>query len=255
MKKRTLPKSILTMLSVLSVLFGFAALCLGNLFLLDSLGVITLPLDPAGDQTPAFSGDAADDLGVFDCAPQAVQRAPITGSASDALLSKLPFVDRFYLSVRVTSADKDSPYAGGSYEIWRSGEKYRIHRYDAAGGGIVTTTICDGQRVQIMDYTTTSITYAALDEAHSFEKMAPLPDFSALLSDAHSFTSYEETADSVYLTVSYSALLVSDHVLFEKASGIVTDYRRLDGEELLLAISVEMVDTEYAMADYIFALG
>ncbi len=244
-------KSVLTMLSVLSVLLFFFLLCFGSLGLLRSLDVVSFPWEYAEAPAGVTAGEEA--FPVYTNAPVVVQRAEMGGAISEPFLMSLPFTDTYYLRVAVTSGMDKGAYAAGLYEIWSYGTKYRVHRYHPETGEVEYTAISDGRRVQITSFADASITYEDLSAANAITEMAPIPNFRKLFAGEHPFIVLQAEGEEIVFSSTYMSSRVIDQVAFDRDSGIVLSYRRTHEEHALIDAKVLTLDLNYAVVEYLFS--
>jgi hypothetical protein len=252
MKKLFASKSFLTMMSILSVLLVFVLLCAGTLMLLHQMDIISFPEDsPLG---MLASPEEAPALPVYTKAPSGALAMQTGGKAYEKLIMETPFLNAFYVKVEVESDMTEGAFIKGVYEIWRYGDKYRIHRYSIADNEVEYVMICDGSRVQIADFADTSITYDAYDAKYAFSDVAPIPNFRKILAEEHRFTEYSAFGDTCMFFCEYPALGVLDKVEFSKSTGLISYYHRLYGENTLLSVNMLTMDLDFVFVDHMFSI-
>lgn len=251
MKKLFASKSFLTVMSILSVLLVFALLCVGTLMILHQMDIIAFPGDaPAGMLT---SPEEAPALPVYTKEPGEALVMQTGGKAYEKLIMETPFLNEFYVQVEVESDMTEGAFVKGIYEIWRYGDKYRIHRYSIADNEVEYVMICDGFRVQIADFANASITYDAYDAKYAFSDVAPIPNFRKILAEEHRFTEYSAFGDTCMFFCEYPALGVLDKVEFSKSTGLISYYHRLHGENTLLSVNMLAMDLDFVFVDHMFS--
>ncbi len=251
MKKLLASKSFLTVMSILSVLLIFALLCVGALMVLHRLDIVAFPTD-----TPSavFSDNAeAPALPVHTKVPQEAVGMQTGGEAYEKLMMEIPFINAFYIKVEVESDMTEGAFAAGIYEVWRYGDKYRIHRYSVADNEVEYVMICNGTRIQITDFSDASITHAEYEAKYAFHEVAPLPNFRNILSETHIFTEYSAFGDTCMFFCEYPALGVLDKVEFSKSTGLISYYHRLYGEDTLLSVNMLTMDLDFVFVDHMFS--
>jgi hypothetical protein len=252
MKKLFASKSFLTMMSILSVLLVFVLLCAGTLMLLHQMDIISFSEDsPLG---MLASPEEAPALPVYTKAPSGALAMQTGGKAYEKLIMETPFLNAFYVKVEVESDMTEGAFIKGVYEIWRYGDKYRIHRYSIADNEVEYVMICDGSRVQIADFVDTSITYDAYDAKYAFSDVAPIPNFRKILAEEHRFTEYSAFGDTCMFFCEYPALGVLDKVEFSKSTGLISYYHRLYGENTLLSVNMLTMDLDFVFVDHMFSI-
>ena len=250
LKKWLTSKSLLTFISILSVLLIFSALCGVSLAILHSLGVVEFPSDGNdGVIAPAVGGESSE-IPLHTDAPSEV--FGLEGDSAYAmLLTEMPFIDQYYIKVQVSSTSEEYAHADGIYDIWRYGEKYRIHRYGEKDE-VEYVMICDGDRVQITDFSSVTITYADPSEGFSFSEVVPIPNFRTLFAEPYEITDFLVVGDTCTLSAQYLVTGFSDTIEFSKSTGLVSYYKRIRDEKTYCSVNVKMTDTSFMFDDYMF---
>ncbi len=251
MKKLLSSKSFLTVMSILSILFGFAVLCGGALFLLHSAGLFSLPQSREEITVSGETNGEAVDLPVYTKAPSRAEPVSEYGTVPEELLSEMPFIDTYYLKIRVKAETSADLFESGMYEIWRRGDRYRLHRYHPTEGEIEYTVICNGTRVQITDFVHASITYRE-ESGDSLAEFAPLPDFSKLFAEEHRILEYQEQDNKITLSYEYPSGLI-DRAEISKLTGLPISYTRTRGKVTLCSVEVISADDSYMFIDDMFS--
>ena len=193
------------------------------------------------------------DLPIYLKEHQTVIGVGTEGLVSEDLIKEIPFTDTYYIKLEVNSDTKEGPFAEGIYEIWRYGDKYRIHRYHPEDNEVEYIAICDGTRVMMTDFSTASITYEDYGAAYAFSEVAPLPNFRKLFADMHVYSSYVEDRETCAFSCVYPMLQVTDRVKFSKSTGIISYYYGLHGPTTLLSVDLISVSCSYEFKDYMFS--
>ena len=253
MKKLFCSKSFLTMMSILSILLGFALLCGASLAALQYFGVVSLFSAENEMSVSADRNDFSSDFRVYEKKPQATVGAGTEGLVSEELIKEIPFTDTYYVKLEVHSDTQDGAFAEGVYEIWRYQDKYRIHRYHVSDGEVEYITICDSERVMMINFSDASIVYEDYGVTYAFSEVAPIPNFRKLFADVHSFTHYSENEANCSFSCEYPLLGVTDHVEFSKDTGMISHYQRLYEGRALLSVAVITVSDEYDFMDHMFS--
>lgn len=253
MKKLFCSKSFLTMMSILSILLGFALLCGASLAALQYFGVVSLFPSENDLSISADANDFSSDFRVYEKTPQAAVGVGTEGIVSEELIKEIPFTDNCYVKLEVHSDTQDGAFAEGVYEIWRYQDKYRIHRYHISDGEVESITICDGERVMMIDFSDASIVYEDYGVTYAFSEMAPIPNFRKLFMDVHSFTYYSENEELCAFSCEYPLLSVTDRVEFYKDTGMISHYQRLHEGRALLSVEVIAISDEYDFEDHMFS--
>ena len=181
----------MTLFSVLSVLLTFSALCFGVLMFLNRMDIVYFPASPTETASDSQGEEHAVSLPIRTEKTSAIPYSPIGPVSYRELALQSPFIDSYYLKIRVVNRGEERPYSG-IYEIWRFGEKYRINRYSDQDEVEYMLT-CDGDRVQVVDFGTLSASYYLMNDGFAFDDVAPLPSLRVLLEQEYELFEYEET--------------------------------------------------------------
>ncbi len=245
-------KSLVTLFSVFSVLLLFSAVCLGVLTLLHHMNIVYFPETQTESSADVQSDEAAVSLPLHTERENTVVYSPIGAVAYKDIAMQTPFIDSFYLKVRVLNLRKEQPYSG-IYEIWRFGEKYRINRYSEQDEVEYMVT-CDGERVQIVDFGTLSASYHLMDEGFFFKNIAPLPDLDELLENDYELFEYEETDTLCIAVCDYPTLNLVDETQLFKTTGLLSSYKRIQDGQTVLSLQTLAVDTQFVFSDRMFEI-
>ncbi len=238
-------------MSILSILLGFALLCTAALAVLHALGVFAFPSEYLS-APPASDSAVSPQFPVF---TKPTEKAEIFSpdEVPDALFTAIPFIDQYYIKLEVHSDMEDGTFAKGVYEIWKYGDRYRLHRYHPVTKEVEYTVICNGNRVQITDFSQTSVTYAVYSEAYTLEEIAPLPNFKRLFAAKHHFLSYIDHGETVSFSCEYPVLKITDRAELSKTTGLISSYTRLYGDGELLSVNILTAYDTYVFIDDMFS--
>ncbi len=242
MKKLLRSKSFLTMVSILSILFGFSILCAGALSMLHSLGFVSFSSLNAEETNATVQGDA--DFPVYTKVPEKAEAAIGTDADLLGAIAGAPFTDMYYLRLEVLSVENDSKYKEGIYDIWRCGDKYRMHRYDLENGEVEASAICDGTRVQLTDFENATIRYEEYTDDYLLEQVTPLPYFEELFQTMNRVTSWVEEEEYLCFSLAHMVLPIEDSVGISKQTGLISYYYRTQNGKILFSVEVKDIDTE-----------
>ena len=246
--KKTESTGFTSLVSMLSILFAFVIVCALCVTLLVSLGVMNVDwLAPTrateGQKTPSSPSGigVSGELGGVTLDETTVRR----------VLSELPFFDNFYAKIYATyiGSGPDGIFKTEAYDVYRSGDKYKIITYDSHMNK-TRTLICDGVQVLIKNETNgTSNTFPVGDE-FSFSAEAPIPDFSVFKTEKYEIERYYLANDEYIFVCTFSEMKITDEVRISVDTGAVTMFKSLqDGREFYDYTLFEF-DT-----DHVFAAG
>ncbi len=253
MKKLLQSKSFLTAVSILSVLLIFALLCGGSMMILHELGLMDLPSDGNEVVIPNAGNDGVGALPLYTEAYLPAAEIDADIHACDRLLAAMPFVDGYYMKLQVDSDQETGRFASGLYEIWRHGNRYRIHRY-RIGGDAASIMVSDGERVQITNFDDITVFYDTYSEAYAFEKVAPLPDFEENFArHEHRLVSHRRVDDRRVMTYEYPLSGENEEIDVYSDTGMLLYYSRVSGEKTILAVNVITADIDFRFSDYMFS--
>jgi hypothetical protein len=244
-------KSVVTLFSVLSVVLMFSLVCTGVLFLLNQMDIVHFPqaeMHPSA--APKVDGDIA--LPYHERETQKTEPLSVGVAAYEKLLAAAPFVESFYLKVRVDHIGEGQPDSG-IYEIWRYGEKYRINRYNTQDEVEYMMT-CDGERVQLVDFGTLSDSYYLMNDQYLFENVVPLPNFRMLLQEEYEIFEYTEAGGLCIVACEYPALSMVDETKLDRESGMLVAYKCIRKGQLDLSIQTLTSDTDFVFSDRMFEI-
>ncbi len=252
MKKLLSSKSFLTVMSILSILLGFAVLCGGALFLLHSVGLFSIPQTEEELIVSGETDAGAADFPIYTQESGTVETVLGAGVVPEELLAELPFIDIYYLKIKVKTETSENAPVSGTYELWRSGDRYRLHRYHPTEGEIEYTVICDGSRVQITNFVDAFIMYQEGSGADSLAEFSPLPNFAELFTEEHSILEYRAEDGILVLSYEYPSGIV-DRVKLDMVTGLPLSYTRTRGKVTLCSVEVLSADTSYMFIDDMFS--
>ena len=254
MKKFPVSKNILTLLSVLSVLLVFSLVCMLCLLAMDKLGI---------DKLFGSSETEPESVPMQTEFPLPVHTEETSGasavggnlSALEKILVDIPYSDSYYIKIQVSVDETagDGVPAPGTYEIWRFGDKYKIHRYNS-NNEIEWMVTCDGDRLQVVDFTDLSNAYYSVSEGYSFESMAPLPELGILATEEHEIFEYSEDGDICNVAIEYPSISTVDNIVFSMSTGILHSFSRFQGSGSVWKIDLISSDLEFAFRDYMFRI-
>ena len=244
-------KNILTLASILSVLLALSLVCTGCLFVLNRLGVFELPHEEIVD-TRSTGDDFS--LPIFTPEELTVEQIAAAKEKMEGLLRMLPFADQYYMNVYVSyfpSGKIDDSVQTLFYDVALFGDQYKITRYDTSLV-VEEIIICDGKRVQVIDYRSASMDYFTLSPEFSFVRVAPFPDFS--LMEREPYTIMEYTEDSGICTVScfYPNFSATERVSFSMETGIPTSITVYCDNRLFASMDFADVDLNFPFTDSMF---
>lgn len=255
MGKKGVYKNFLTLVSVLSVLLAFTLVCALCLFVLYKTGIAEFAFGLPGEARGVTPSGTDFSLPVHTAAPPSAS-AVITGTVSfDRMLAETPFSDSYYIKIQVSSdetAGGDVP-ASGTYEIWHYGDRYKINFYNSKNE-IEKIITCDGTRIQVINFLALSSTYYTVSDGYTFEKMAPMPDFSLLLREDHEVFEYLEKDGICSAAYEYTSLAMVDNVSFSMSTGLIDSFSRYRGGRVIWKTDVLSTDLDFSFSDYMFSI-
>lgn len=251
--KLTKNKNFLTLASVLSVFLAFILVTVLCLFACDRLGIMRIDLFPKKEG--ANVGEAGGKFALPVHTEGAPAREPLPSGKTyyEKLLRSAPFVDDYYLRLRVISdptLDSSAPPTG-EYEIWHFGSRYKIHWYgnDSRVKKVIT---CDGTRVQVIDYQEASTEYYAVSAGYTYEEMTPIPSFTEDYPIVREVFEYSEEDGICMAACEYPTLSMLDTVRFSMSSGVLRSFARYREGRTALTIDVVSADLDFHFSDYMF---
>ncbi len=243
-------KSVLTLVSVLSVLLIFSLFCVGALYVLNKMDVVYFPFEES--ETEEKGINSAVSLPFHQEETNTVSIVSPDLSAYTLLTKETPFTDSFYLKLRVNRNDEDTPTVS-IFEIWRFGEKYRINRYNDQDEVEYMIT-CDGERVQVVEFATLTDSYYMMNEGFHFDDITPLPDFSTFFTEEYEIFEYS-ASDELYVCVcEYPEERRVDDIRFYKSTGLLSVYKRIQNGKNILSIETLAANASYPFSAKMFEI-
>ena len=255
LKKIFANKNVLTMMSILSVLLAFALVCALCLFAMDRLGIVKLSFS-ASQETGGVSAETDFPLPAHTAKTPSV--SAVTGGISvfETVIEDIPFSDSYYIKMQISAdqtAGDDLPEPG-TYEIWRYGDKYKIHRYNSNYETEMVIT-CDGTRLWVIDYLNTSSMYYNVSDGYTFEKVAPYPDFHFLSDVEYEIFEYSESGDICSAALEYASLSTVDNIVFSMSTGMLHSFSRYHAGRIIWKIDMLSFDLDFDFMDYMFSIN
>lgn len=221
---RRKPRSILALISVLTIVVAFVGVCYLTLYILHNAGVFQLPsfLEPA--QTAEVTQSVEYDL------DQSVKNTyrymPTNVSDMDfkKFLEHSPYTDSYFMKATLYSYSKDSyGFADYEYWIWKNGGKYKISVRDPSTSTLIKVIICDGERVQIQDEMNSSVEYYNASE-YTLISQTPIPDFKELFEEGYELAYFGENEEELFITLNALSQGSVINYLFNKNRGFISGY-------------------------------
>lgn len=251
--KRITNKTVLTVLSLASALIFFFGVCFFALWGLWRLDVFELP-----GETVAYRPPVEDDDMSLPVHTQVQEHfvSDLGTDVLDDLWGKVPFSDSYYVKVLVTSQENNYylESESGTYEIWRFGDRFQINHYDTKGK-IVKNITCDGEYVQIKNYSDITTSRQALSSENNFDKFSPILDFSDMKNRNYQVVSYHEENGIITVYYDYDEGFFFDKVEIDMKTGLIVNYIRRYYGDPRYQFTVENYDFDFVFEDYMFALN
>ncbi|MGN1095910.1 MAG: hypothetical protein ACI4QR_05935 [Eubacteriales bacterium] len=245
LKKLFFGNGSLTLLSIISLILIFAAVCLLVFSVIYKAGVIDLPFLTKSTEKTATPFLPSDDEG--NKAPGYI--SVNTRENLEKLLSSFPYYNDFYAEFYITYTYET--YNIELYRVYKYGEKYRIETLDSYGN-LKKKIVCDGKRVSVTDYISLSSAIYDISEEFTFEKQAPLPSFSFFGSGEYYISGYLESGGICSVRCEYPALNMSDIVDIDMNTGLMKRSHSYIGETLVMFYDIKNFDTNYLFNELLF---
>ena len=253
-------KSWQTFFAVFSVLATFCAICALALLLLYHAGAFQIPSIDMGDEKQSSP------QGGFSLPIRQHTDAPATtlddpAEEAETLLSTFPLYPDYCMEASVW--EKLPEAAGGGetrtvYTLWRYGEKFRIHQYDASFEA-VQSFICDGNVVLKSDFRDLTTELLPLDEQHSFLTLSPL----YYLKSKEKITLFSSSSGTLTVVRGNETILTPDgetvpqdwtRLTYDIATGLPLSCEIFSGGEKVVQITFSSLDVEFRFTDSMFEL-
>ena len=250
--KRITNKTVLTVLSLVSVLVFFFATCFFALWGLLRLDVFSMPGETVAYRPPAEGDDMSLPVHTL---TEDHSISELGADVLENLWGNMPFSDSYYVKVSVVSQENNYYFLSesGTYEIWRYGDRFHINHYDTKGK-IMRNITCDGKRIQIKNYDSASAEYVQLSNEYNFDTFSPIPDFSDMKNRNYRIISYHEENGILTAYYEYDEGFFFDKIEVDMQTGLVVNYLRRYYGDPRYQLTVENFDFDFVFEDYMFAL-
>lgn len=254
--KKIEKSSVLSLVSMLSIFFAFILVCVLCIFCLSRLDVIDIDwVFGTGDQDtspnlPMSSGD-----GVFG------DRTELTLNENDlrSILSDVPFIDNYSMRIYATYIGsygvdgKGGNYKIEAYDVFKSGEKYKIQTYNYRMQPI-RTVVCDGVNVSLYDIETNTESLFPASEHLSFSLQAPMPDFSVFQTEKYRIKSFELDGGEYAFVCEFYDMGIVDNIRIDAETGIVTYFTSVIGGKTIFEYTVNKFESDVEFSPEEFAI-
>ncbi|MBO4353787.1 MAG: hypothetical protein J5860_02480 [Clostridia bacterium] len=247
-----------TFASMLTIVLVFAAVCGASILLLVKAGVMNVDWmnETSEEQQSSRSTINADD-GIFGT----YSEIGFDEDGMAAVLTDLPFCDGYFIqSYLAYFGEYDNPEVGGSltmaaYDIYKSGDKYKIITYDSMLK-VIGKTICNGKSVYVYDEASGKDAVYPLSDELSFEAVSPVPDFSAFATGNYKITGFTLSDDKSEYTVKcyLSDTGRSDEIHIKADTGIINHFMSSKGDAVVYDYSIGEFVTDYSFSKTEFDL-
>jgi|GEM_PF-1364712 len=217
-----------TIASMLTIFVGFVIVCAAAILLLVGIGVMNVDwMREADDDDQWQSAVIAAEDGVFG----SYREIGFDKNDFASVLDVLPFGDGYFIQCFAAYFDRsgdeiaDVNVTVEAYDIYKSGDKYKIITYDSRLN-ITGEVICDGENVYVSDAVGGTVDTYPLTEAHSFDAMSPMPDFSALKTGKYEITDFSLSAagDEYIIKCYMSDTNMTDDIHVDFDTGVISHF-------------------------------
>lgn len=246
---------VLSLLSVLSILAAFIAVCFVVIWILVSAGVMNVSwISAERTQKPEQSenGEGMIIRGVTD--------TELDENSMRAVLSNIPFSDRFYSRFFTTYFGRyGEDGVGGifkieAYDVYRSADKYKIITYNNFMQP-QKTVVCNGERVRVTDETSGTYSDFEISDEFSFAALSPMPDFSVFKTGKYEVTEFYFEDGEYHITCRHTEADMVDVIRINAETGVLTYFKTEFGGDRMSEYTLFNYDTDYKFADSEFTIG
>ena len=255
--KKIEKSSVLSLVSMLSIFFAFILVCVLCIFCLSRLDVIDIDwLFGTDDQEFSPNITSSSGNGVFG------DRSELTLNENDLrrILSEVPFVDNYSMRIYATYIGsygvdgKGGNYKIEAYDVYKSGEKYKIQTYNYRMQPI-KTVVCDGVSVSLYDIETDIEKLFPVSEYLSFSLQSPMPDFSVFQTEKYRIKSCELDGGEYAFVCEFYDMGIVDNIRIDAKSGVVTYFTSVIGGKTIFEYTVNKFEMGVEFSPEEFAIG
>ena len=245
--KKTESNGLTSLISMLSILFAFVAVCVICVAILVRVGVMNVDwLAPASFTEENPSPTMPSESGISG----EISELTLDETSFRRVLSELPFFDNFYAKIYATyiGSGPDGIFKIESYDVYRSGDKYKIITYDNHMTKI-KTLVCDGEQVMIKNETSGSEMIYPVSDEFDFYSEAPMPDFSIFKNENYVIDRYFISGEEYVFVCTFPDMRITDEVRVSAETGAVTSFKSsMDGKQFY-NYELYSFDTDRTFAD------
>ncbi len=230
-----------TFASMLTIFLAFVIVCAGSVYLLIGIGVMNVDwLYETSDEASGPSSVIAGN-GVFgDYSEMGFDESDVA-----AVLTELPFYDNYFIQSYAAYFGRNSSESTGgnikmeAYDIYKSGDKYKIITYDSRFR-VIGEVICDGEKVYVSDVEAGVYDIYPISESLSFSLIAPIPDFSVFKTGKYDVTDYSMSDDKTeYVIKCYmSDMKMTDEIHIGIDTGVISHFASTVGGVIVYDYSI-----------------
>ena len=222
--ERRKSRSLLALISVLSIIVAFVAVCYFVLSVLHKAGVYQLPEFMRPVQTTEVTQPV-----------EYKQDVPVTYSYGYTMsivseidyvefLKHSPYADSFFMKATLYNYNQNTAsFSDFEYWIWKNGSKYKISVRDPSTSTLIKVVICNGERVMVSDEINGIVEYHDAKD-YTLLNQTPFPDFTEYFSTGYEIAYFGENEDELFITLNHLEEGDVLNLLFNKNQGIVTGY-------------------------------
>ena len=222
--ERRKSRSLLALISVLSIIVAFVGVCYLVLSVLHRAGVYQLPefMQPA--QTTEVTQPVEYKLDVPVTYSYGYTMSNVSEIDYEMFLEHSPYADSFFMRATLYNYTQDSAnFSDYEYWIWKNGAKYKVSVRDPLTSELLKVIICNGERVKISDEINETIEYHDAKD-YTLVSQTPFPNFSEYFGEGYEIAYFGENEEELFITLNHLDEGDVLNLLFNKNQGIITGY-------------------------------
>ena len=222
--ERRKSRSLLALISVLSIIVAFVGVCYLVLSVLHRAGVYQLPafMQPAQTTEVTESVEYKIDIPVTYSYGYTISNV----SEIDYMkfLEHSPYADSYFMKATLYNyKEETAEFPGYEYWIWKNGPKYKITVRDPSTSTLIKIIICNGERIMISDEINGIVEYRNAKD-FTLVSQTPSPDFAGYFREGYEIAYFGENEEELFITLNHLSGGDVVNLNFNKNQGIVTGY-------------------------------
>lgn len=250
---RRKPRSILALISVLSIIIAFILVCYLVLNVLYNAGVYQLPSFLKPTVTKAEETYSVEyDLDIPSQNTYAYTQSTVSDMDYKKFLEHSPYADSYFLKATIYQFSEDpSIQSGVEYWIWKNGSKYKVSIRDSLTSTILKVIVCNGSRVMISDEINATVDYYDASDYKLIDQ-TPFPNFSKIFEEGYEIVYFGENEENLFVTMNDLDDYKVTNLVFNKNKGLVSSFELFDHDILVNDFVLNSFEKLSYTTDYMF---